>query len=66
MNDIDTLFQNDSFANALLDSLPCGLLIVNEKGRVQAINNILKQVVGVTDQAVLGKGSGDDPVNGSR
>jgi len=59
MNDIDTLIQNDGFANALLDSLPCGLLIVDEKGRVQAINNILKQAVGVTDQAVLGKGSGD-------
>lgn len=59
MNDIDTLFQNDGFANALLDSLPCGLLIVDEKGRVQAINNILKQAVGVTEQAVLGKGSGD-------
>lgn len=59
MNDINTLLQDDSFANALLDSLPCGLLIVDEKGRVQAINNILKQVVGVTEQAVLGKGSGD-------
>ena len=59
MNDIDTLIQNDSFANALLDSLPCGLLIVDEKGRVQAINDILKNVVGVTERAILGKGSGD-------
>ncbi len=59
MNDINRLFQNDSFAGSLLESLPCGLLVVDEKGRVQAINNILKQVVGVTEQAVLGKGSGD-------
>ncbi len=59
MNDIDMLLQDDSFAGSLLDSLPCGLLIVDDKGRVQAINNILKHVVGVRDQAILGKGSGD-------
>jgi transcriptional regulator with PAS, ATPase and Fis domain len=59
MNDIDKLLQNDNFARSLLNSLPCGILIVDEKGNVQAINNILKQVVGVTEQAVLGKGSGD-------
>ncbi len=59
MNDIDKLLQNDNFARSLLNSLPCGILIVDEKGNVQAINNILKQVAGVTEQAVLGKGSGD-------
>ncbi len=61
MNDIDKLLQNDNFARSLLNSLPCGILIVDEKGNVQAINNILKQVVGVTEQAVLGKGSGGCP-----
>jgi len=59
MNDIDKMLRDDPFIRSFIDSLPCGVLVLDEDGRVQAMNNILKNVVGVSEQAVLGKGSGD-------
>lgn len=59
MNDIGHLLHDNNFVRTLVDSLPCGLLIVDNQGRVQAANNILEGVLGVSKQAILGKGTGD-------
>ena len=59
MNDIVGLLRNNNFVRTLVDSLPCGLLIVDSQSRVQAVNNILEGVLGISKQAVLGKGTGD-------
>ena len=59
MNDIIDLLRNNNFVRILVDSLPCGLLIVDSQGRVQAVNNILEGVLGIPKQAVIGKGTGD-------
>jgi transcriptional regulator with PAS, ATPase and Fis domain len=42
-----------------MDSFPCGVFIVDGEGRVQAINNIVERVLGVPEQAIVGKGSGE-------
>jgi len=59
MNDIAKMIRGDSLVSALMDSFPCGVFIVDGEGRVQAINNIVERVLGVPEQAIVGKGSGE-------
>jgi len=59
MNDIAKLLRDNTFARILMDSVPLGLFVVDGDGRVMAVNNVLKRVLGVTEQAVVGKGSGE-------
>lgn len=59
MNDIAKMIRGDSFVSTLMDSFPCGVFIVDGEGRVQAINNIVERVLGVPEQAIVGKGSGE-------
>jgi len=59
MNDIAKMFQENSFARDLIDSLPCGLFIVDGDGRIQAVNNIIERLLDTPEQAIVGKGSGD-------
>jgi transcriptional regulator with PAS, ATPase and Fis domain len=59
VNDIVGLLRNNNFVRTLVDSLPCGLLIVDSQSRVQAVNNLLEGVLGIPKQAVIGKGTGD-------
>lgn len=42
-----------------MDSLPCGLVVVDRKGRVRAVNDISERVLMVDRQTVLGKGTGN-------
>jgi transcriptional regulator with PAS, ATPase and Fis domain len=55
----NNLLLDNSFASTLVNSLPCGLVVVDQKGRVRAVNNISERVFMVDKQAVIGKGTGD-------
>lgn len=55
----NNLFLDDSFARTLVDSLPCGLIVVDREGRVRAVNNIYERVLMVNRHAVIGKGTGN-------
>jgi len=59
MDDIAKILRDDHFAGTLIHSLPYGVIVVDEEGRVRALNNILKNVIGITEQDALGKGGGD-------
>ncbi len=53
------LLSDPRFARSLIESIPCGILVLDGEGRIQAANNIIEHVLGVTEQAIVGKGSGD-------
>jgi transcriptional regulator with PAS, ATPase and Fis domain len=53
------LLLDNSFASALVNSLPCGFVVVDRKGRVQAVNNISERVLMVNKLSVIGKGTGN-------
>jgi len=59
LNTIAGLLDANSFIRTLVDSLPCGLLVVDRQGRVQVVNNILENVFKVNKKAALGKGTGN-------
>ena len=59
MNDIAQMLRDNILTSTLIDSLSCGIIVVDEEGRVQALNNVVENVVGVTEQVVKGKGGGD-------
>lgn len=56
--EIANLLLNNNFAKTLVDSLPCGFLVVDQEGRVQIVNNILERVLKVSKKAAVGKGTG--------
>jgi transcriptional regulator with PAS, ATPase and Fis domain len=53
------LLHNNNFVKTLVDSLPCGFVVVDKDGRVQLVNNILERVLKVSKKAVIGKGTGN-------
>ena len=55
----DNLLLDDSFASTLVNSLPCGLIVVDRNGRVRALNNISERVLMISKQTVIGKGTGN-------
>jgi len=48
MKDVATLLKEHGFARAIIDSLPCGLLVVDERGRVVAVNDVMGRVFGTS------------------
>jgi len=58
MNEISALIKNDAFAKAVMDSIPCGVIVIDKRGCVCAYNDIIQRVFGVSEHAVLGKGFG--------
>jgi len=59
LNNIASLLGANGFIGTLVDSVPCGLLVVDSQGRVQIVNNILENVLKVNKKAALGKGTGN-------
>jgi transcriptional regulator with PAS, ATPase and Fis domain len=58
MNERADLLGNASFVKALIESLPCGLLVIDEDGCVRAMNNICEHVFGTPPHVEFGKGFG--------
>ncbi|MGW8301148.1 MAG: sigma-54 interaction domain-containing protein [Desulfobacterales bacterium] len=59
MIEFANLLHNNNFVKTLVDSLPCGFLVVDKDGRVQLVNNILERVLKVSKKAAVGKGTGN-------
>jgi len=59
MKDIAKIIREDNFISALMDSFPCGVLVVDGKGYTRAINNTALHVLGVSKQTIIGKGIGE-------
>jgi len=55
----NNLLLDNSFASTLVNSLPCGLVVVDRNGRVLAVNNISERVLMISKQTVIGKGTGN-------
>jgi hypothetical protein len=47
MENIAKLLEDIKFVKVLMDSLPCGLFVINAKGQVVAVNDAMKRVFGV-------------------
>ena len=59
MNSIAELFQYPIFAKILVDSLPGGLLIIDDQARVQAANKFLERILGVSRNKIMGNMIGE-------
>ena len=59
MDAITDILLGNNFTSTLVDSLPCGLMVVDEQGRVQLVNNILERVLKVSKQTAIGKATGN-------
>ena len=49
------LFQSTTFIKTLLDSLPCGFLLLDKEGRVRLVNNILDRILKVNKKPLSGR-----------
>ena len=58
MSDLLNEFHQDSFTNQLINALPCGLLITDEDGTVQAVNSVVESILGGHHTEIVGKGFG--------
>jgi transcriptional regulator with PAS, ATPase and Fis domain len=56
---IADLLQSTTFVKTLLDSLPCGFLLLDKAGRVRLVNNILDRILKVNKKTAIGKGAGN-------
>lgn len=59
MSDLSKIIQDDSWARAIIEAMPCGLLIIDGQGSVLAVNSIVEHVFGVEQHDIAGKGFGD-------
>ena len=59
MNVAADLFLDQNFARTLVDAFPCGLLVVDEQGRIQIVNDLLERALKIDQQASIGKATGN-------
>ena len=59
MSAIHDLLREELFTRTLMDSIPCGVIVLDDKIRVQAMNDILKELLGLTRKQTVGKRIGD-------
>jgi len=59
MKDLRNILQRDRFLKTLFESIPCGVLVVNEEGYVQAVNNVLERTFGTDRVKLISKRPGD-------
>jgi transcriptional regulator with PAS, ATPase and Fis domain len=58
MNDLDKILQENTFTSQLMNALPCGVLIINEDGKIMTFNNVIEHIFGVKNAEVIGQGFG--------
>jgi transcriptional regulator with PAS, ATPase and Fis domain len=59
METIAQLLNQKGFLKSLFDSIPCGVLIVDQDRRVHAINNVLERAAGVPKSEEIKRRSGE-------
>lgn len=59
MENFETFLSDPGIATILLDSLPYGYQIIDEKGIIRSANNNLKRLLGVSKEAIIGKMTGE-------
>jgi transcriptional regulator with PAS, ATPase and Fis domain len=60
MDPFTELLQDSGFARTLIDAIPCGMLVMDEEGHVQAVNHVVERVFGgLTGGSAVNVGSGD-------
>ena len=57
MQDFSAMLHENDFVRTLMDSLPCGVMILDHQAQVVTVNKALEQIIGPTSQ-VVGKGAG--------
>lgn len=48
-----------SFARALLDTIPCGVMVLDENRQIRAVNDVMVQALCLPAKAVIGKRGGE-------
>jgi len=59
MPSIAALLQQDDFLRTLFEAIPCGIIVVDEEGQVQAVNDVVKRTFHGADDATLRKAAGE-------
>ena len=59
MKPIVELLNEDRFFKALFEAIPCGVLVVDSEGRVQAVNDVITQTFGTADRQIVQKLAGE-------
>jgi transcriptional regulator with PAS, ATPase and Fis domain len=54
----EVLYQN-GFLKNLFESIPCGVLIFDQDRRVQAVNNVLEQTFGISEEEIIDQRGGE-------
>ncbi len=58
MKSITEVLNEEGFLKNLFESIPCGVLIVDQDRRVQAVNNVLEQIFGISGADIIDQGGG--------
>ena len=59
MKPVTELLNQNSFLKNMFESLPCGILIVDEERRVQAVNNAIERAFGVDKAEAINRRGGE-------
>ncbi|UCD80167.1 MAG: sigma 54-interacting transcriptional regulator [Desulfobacterales bacterium] len=59
MNVANDLFPDQNFTKTLVDAFPCGLLVVDEQGRIRIVNDLLERALKIDRKASIGKATGN-------
>ncbi len=59
MKSITEILNQEGFLNSMFESIPCGVLIVDEERRVRALNNALERTFGIPREAALNRRGGE-------
>jgi transcriptional regulator with PAS, ATPase and Fis domain len=59
MNAAADFFLSQNFTRTLVDAFPCGLLVVDEQGHIQIVNDILERALKIDKKASIGKATGN-------
>ena len=59
MSDLEKILQDNTFLSQLIDALPCGVLIIDEAGKIMAFNNVIDHIFSAENAKLTGKGFGN-------
>jgi transcriptional regulator with PAS, ATPase and Fis domain len=59
MNAAADLFSGQNFTRTLVDAFPCGLLVIDDQGRIQIVNDILERALKIDGNVSIGKTTGN-------